>query len=79
MTELSCAQGCAQPPVKALSNGKYDVGSDETLLRIRTSDSLTLTVFGVKLHEWRRFPAPLVGGIMPTLQQLFRRKPVPEM
>src|SRR6478752_3395848 len=27
----------------------------------------------------RRFQAPVVGGIMPTLQQLFRRKPVPEM
>src|SRR6185369_8823078 len=27
----------------------------------------------------RRFRTPLVGGIMPTLQQLFRRKPVPEM
>src|SRR6476619_1027378 len=51
----------------------------KTLLRIRTSDLLTLTVFGVKLHKWRRFPAPLVGGIMPTLQQLFRRKPVTEM
>src|SRR6478735_7664934 len=51
----------------------------KTLLRIRTSDSLTLTVFGVKLHKWRRFQAPVVGGIMPTLQQLFRRKPVPEM
>src|SRR5258708_6292079 len=80
MTELGCAQGCAQPPGNALTNGKIRrLNRRKHRLRIRTSDSLTLTVFGVRLHEWRRFTAALVGGIMPTLQQLFRRKPVPEM
>ena len=40
------------------------------VLRISTSDSLTLTVFGVRLHEWRRSPAPLVGGIVADAQTI---------
>ena len=42
MTELGCAQGCAQPPVKALTNGNYDVGSGENAVayqNVRLADT----------------------------------------